>query len=81
MIDALPVFLDKLRPDLESAATQRFFSYLKSHYPELESRYRTFMQKGTDPYYKELQELYQSETRIKFVFGDNQGSGKQRWKE
>lgn len=74
MIDALPenmpVFLDKLRLDSGSVAERRFFEYLRARYPELESRYRTLMRKGTDPYYAELKEMYQGEPRIKFVFGN-----------
>lgn len=75
MINALPentpVFLDKLRLDSESASEQRFFEHLRAYYPELESRYRTLVREGTDPYYATLKEKYQSEPRVKFVFGEN----------
>ena len=74
MIDALPahmpVFLDKLRLDSDSAFKQRFFIQLKANYPSLELRYRRLMQTGADPYYQELREMYQAEPRVKFVFGD-----------
>jgi len=73
MINALPasmrIFLDRLRLDSGSVLEQRFFEYLKAYYPELESRYRTLMREGTDPYYEELEEMYQDEPRVKFVFG------------
>jgi len=73
MINALPssmpVFLDTLRLDSGSVPEQRFFEYLKTYYPELEPRYRTLMREGTDPYYEELEEMYQDEPRVKFVFG------------
>ena len=75
MVDALPedmpVYLDKLRLDLGSAIERRFFRYLRAHYPELEARYRTLMREGADPYYAELKEMYQGESRIKFVFGES----------
>jgi hypothetical protein len=75
MIDALPetmpVFLDRLRLDLGSVPEQRFFEYLRTYYPELESRYRTLIREGTDPYYVELKEMYQGEPRVKFVFGEH----------
>ena len=48
---------------------RRFFEYLKTYYPELESRYCTLMREGTDPYYDELEEMYQDDPRVKFVFG------------
>jgi len=74
MIDALPesvpVYLDKLRLEKGCAYEQRFFKYLKTDYPELEGRYRTLMQEGTDPYYEELKEMYRDEERVKFVFGE-----------
>ena len=73
MINALPasmrIFLDTLRLDSGSVPEQRFFEYLKTYYPELEPRYRTLMREGTDPYYEELEEMYQDEPRVKFVFG------------
>jgi DNA repair photolyase len=67
----MPVFVDKLRLDCGSALEQRFFDYLRTHYPELEARYRTLMREGTDPYYAELKEMYQGEERVKFVFGES----------
>ena len=74
MIDALPknmpVYLDKLRLDSGSAAERRLFEYLRTYYPELESRYRIMVREGTDPYYAELKEMYQDEPRVKFVFGE-----------
>lgn len=75
MIDALPesvpVFIDRLRLDKGCAYERRFFKYLKTYYPELEARYRTLMQEGTDPYYEELKGEYQDGSRVKFVFGDH----------
>jgi hypothetical protein len=75
MISALPenmpVFLDKLRLSSGSESEQRFFEYLRTCYPELESRFRAMMLEGTDPYYAELKEIYQDEPRIKFVFGES----------
>jgi len=68
--DNMPVYLDKLRLDFGSAFERRFFDYLRTCYPELESRYRTLMRAGTDPYYAELKEMYQGESRVKFVFGE-----------
>jgi DNA repair photolyase len=74
MIDALPkelpVFLDILRLDPGSLSEKRFFDYLRAYFPELESRYRCLLCEGTDPYYAELKEMYQSEPRVKFVFGE-----------
>lgn len=69
--DSLPVFLDKLRLEAGTIAERRFFDYLKSYYPELESRYRALVREGTDPYYQELGELYKNEPRVKFVFGES----------
>ena len=66
---SMPVFLDKLRLESGSVAEHRFFAYLKRYYPELESRYRTLVRQGTDPYYQELFERYQGEPRVQFVFG------------
>jgi DNA repair photolyase len=75
MINALPeympIYLDKLRLDSGSVSERRFFEYIRTNYPELESRYRTLVRKGTDPYYAELKEMYQGESRVKFVFGEN----------
>lgn len=74
MVNALPenmpIFVDKLRLDVGSVSEQRFFEYLRTYYPELESRYQTLMHEGTDPYYAELREMYQGEPRVKFVFGE-----------
>ena len=67
--ESMPVFLDKLRLEVGSVAENRFFDYLKSYYPELESRYRALVREGTDPYYQELHERYRDEPRIQFVFG------------
>jgi hypothetical protein len=64
---SMPVFLDKLRLDSGSVPERRFFEYLKTYYPELESRYRTLGREDTDPYYEELEEMYQDESRVKFV--------------
>ncbi len=75
MVDALPVdmpiFLDKLRLDSNSAFKQRFFKHLIAYHPSLEARYRKIMQEGTDPYYQELKDLYQDDSRVKFVFGES----------
>ena len=75
MINALPeempIFLDKLRLDFGNGFEQRFFEYLRTCYPELESRYRTLLREGTDPYYEELKEMYQGEPRVEFVFGEH----------
>ncbi len=75
MIDALPenvpVFLDKLRLEVDSAYKQRFFAYLSAHDPSLEPRYEKLMQTGSDPYYQELKEMYQHEPRVRFVFGES----------
>ncbi len=75
MIDALPesmpVYVDKLRLDAGSISERRFFEYLRTYYPELESRYRTLMREGTDPYYAEIREIYHNEPRVKFVFGEH----------
>jgi DNA repair photolyase len=67
----LPVFVDKLRLDLGSISERRFFEYTRTYYPELESRFRTLMREGTDPYYTELKEMYQRKPRVKFVFGEH----------
>lgn len=67
----MPVYLDKLRLDPQSPFKQRFFRYIKAHYPALEPRYRRLMRAGTDPYYQELKVLYRDEQRVKFVFGEN----------
>lgn len=75
MIDALPagmpVFLDKLRLDPESAFKERFFEHIRARFPALEPRYQQLMQTGTDPYYQALKEMYQNVPRVKFVFGEN----------
>ena len=74
MVDALPedmpVFVDKLRLDAGSASEQRFFEHLRAYYPELETRYRSLVSAGTDPYYAQLREMYQREPRVQFVFGE-----------
>lgn len=74
IVDALPgdipIFLDKLRLDATSAFRQRFFAFLSTYDPSLEPRYHELMQKGTDPYYQELKEIYKDEPRVKFVFGE-----------
>lgn len=66
----IPVFLDKLRLNPNSAFKQRFFEFLKVYDPSLESRYLHIMKEGTDPYYQELKEMYQDEPRVRFVFGE-----------
>lgn len=66
----MPIFLDKLRLDFSSTFAHRFFEYLKTSYPELESRYRTLQNEGTDLYYEELKVTYRDDTRVKFVFGE-----------
>jgi DNA repair photolyase len=75
MVNALPenmpVYVDKLRLDSGSVAERRFFEYIRTYYPELESRYRTLMRADTDPYYAELKEMYQGESRVQFVFGEH----------
>lgn len=75
MIGALPakvpVYLDKVRLDEGSEGERRFFTYLRSYHPQLESRYRALMREGTDPYYAELQALYRDEPRVQFVFGES----------
>jgi DNA repair photolyase len=74
MIDALPgdtpVFLDKLRIHPEGALSRRFFAFVDAYDPSLKSRYQNLMQTGDDPYYQELKELYQYDSRVKFVFGE-----------
>ncbi len=67
----MPVYLDKLRLEPGSPFRQRFFRYIKAHYPALEARYRRLMETGADPYYQELRELYRDEERVQFVFGEN----------
>jgi DNA repair photolyase len=75
MIDALPenmpVFLDKVRLDFGGMFEQRFFEYLRTCYPELESRYCALLRAGTDPYYEELKAMYRDEPRVEFVFGEH----------
>jgi hypothetical protein len=67
----MPIYLDKLQLDSGSVSERRFFEYIRTNYPELESRYRTLVREGTDPYYAELKEMYQGESRVKFVFREN----------
>jgi DNA repair photolyase len=68
--EELPVYLDILRLDPGSVSERRFFEHLKTYFPKLESRYRSMLREGTDPYYAELKEVYQGEPRVKFVFGE-----------
>lgn len=75
MIHALPpnapVYLDKLRLPSGSAAEQRFFGYLLSYHPHLESRYRELARDGKDPYYEELRALCDDDPRVRYVFGEH----------
>lgn len=67
---SVPVYLDKVRLSNDDPPGQRFFDYLKRHYPDLEPRYRTMIANGTDPYYEDLRVRYRDDSHVKFVFGE-----------
>ena len=66
--DSIPVYLDGLRLTPGSAGERRFFSFLATAYPELETRYRALVTEGTDPYYEYLRERYDTDPRVSLVF-------------
>lgn len=67
----VPIYLDRLRLRPNEPSTDRLLAYLRCFHPHLESRYRLLAETGTDPYYDELRELYRSEPRVKYVFGEH----------
>ena len=66
----IQISLDRLRLTKGNPPEARFFRFVRTHYPELESRYCAMMAESTDSYYDELKCRYHADPRISFVFGD-----------